>query len=128
MADLVDLTTDATAPAEPIMIGDSPAQGFPQANHTGLQVMSPNSRRRSFSAAPFGASGLSGENNVNPEGSAHVSGIVVRPTFTRHGGLDVSNSASVVQSYLNVPVPDSQSTGRGSGQVTPLAQGMLKNR
>ena len=120
MADLVDLTTDATAPAEPIIIGESPVQGYPLANNVGLQVMSPNSRTRSFSAAPFGATGLSRENNVNPEGSAHVSGIIVRPTFTRHGGSDGSNSASVVQSYLNVPVPDSQSTGRGSGHVTPL--------
>jgi len=37
MADLVDLTTDATAPAEPILIGESPVQGYSLANNVGLQ-------------------------------------------------------------------------------------------
>ena len=36
MADLVDLTTDATAPAEPILIGESPVQGYSLANNVGL--------------------------------------------------------------------------------------------
>ena len=37
MADPVDLTTDATASAEPIIIGDSPVQGISLANDLGLQ-------------------------------------------------------------------------------------------
>ena len=40
MADPVDLTADATASAEPIIIGDSPVQGISLANNVGLQIVS----------------------------------------------------------------------------------------
>ena len=75
------------SPDQCITIQDSPVQGSPLANSSDLQVMSPNIRRRSASAAPISASG----SLDNFDGLDRVSGTII-PHFTRHGGFERANA------------------------------------
>ena len=72
VVDLLTHSPPGPSPDQCITIQDSPAQGFPLANSSDLQVMRPSYRRRSASAAPIRASG----SVINVEDSDHVSSVI----------------------------------------------------